>query len=90
MFGYGATATLQGAADGVDAAVTDLARNVHGALAGVLTLGKTANDRIHGKESTDAALEHVRLGAQQGVESLEDAFEWIQGLADSLQTCAER
>ncbi len=70
-FGKGATATLQWAADAVGAAVEDLARNVHGAIAGVLTLGKTANDPIHGEGSTDKALEHTRLGAQQGVESLQ-------------------
>jgi hypothetical protein len=57
---------------------------VHGAIAGVFTLGRNAHDGIWGEGATDEALGTARIAAQQGVERLEDGLEWIQGLADSL------
>jgi hypothetical protein len=90
VLGDGATAKLKGAADAVGVAVEALARDIHGAVAGVLTLGKNAHDRIHGDGAADEALGHTRVAAQQGVEHLEDGFEWIRGLADSLHPSTQR
>jgi hypothetical protein len=84
VFGEGATHRLQDAAASVGAAVEDLAKNVHGAIAGVFTLGRNAHDGIWGEGATDEALGTARIAAQQGVERVEDGLEWIQGLADSL------
>ena len=84
VFGDGTTDKLQNAADAVGAAVEDLASNVHGAIAGALTFGRNVHDRIWGEGATDEALGNARVAAQQGVERVEDGFEWIQGLADSI------
>ena len=88
VFGDGATDKLQSAADSVGAAVEDLASNIHGAIAGALTFGRNVHDRIWGEGATDEALGNARIAAQQGVEVVEDGFEWIQGLASSLAPSA--
>ena len=86
----GATDRLQSAADSVGAAVEDLASDIHGAIAGALTVGRDVHDRLWGEGATDEALGAARTAAQQGVERIEDGFEWINGLADSLAPQARR
>ena len=90
VFGEGATDRLQSAADSVGAAVEDLASDIHGAIAGALTVGRDVHDRLWGEGATDEALGAARTAAQQGVERIEDGFEWINGLADSLAPQARR
>ncbi|HCH62665.1 MAG: hypothetical protein CL927_08430 [Deltaproteobacteria bacterium] len=88
IFGDGASETLRGAASAVGATVESLAQDIHGAIAGALTVGRDAHDRIWGDGATDEALGQARMAAQQGVERVEDGFEWLQGLADSLAPSA--
>ncbi len=53
---------------------------MHAALASVAGAVERGIDAVAGDGATGAALDGARVGAQQGVEVLEDAGEWAAGV----------
>ncbi len=80
VFGAGAASALLCAADGIGVGLEALAGGVHAALAGVAGAVARGIDAVAGDGATGAALDGARVGAQQGVEVLEDAGEWAAGV----------
>ena len=67
---------------------TDLDAIRRAVLGGETTAADVVGETLARIEATDEALGNARIAAQQGVEVVEDGFEWIQGLASSLAPSA--